>query len=80
MLYNIKGQFILNARFPCSVIRLIQQYLKESNLIRTLQTLQVTSSIQLEDFKVNHSNFVMRQVMCFKDVGYIRKYRGSGSY
>lgn len=26
----------------CSVIRLIQQYLKESNLTRTLQTLQVT--------------------------------------
>jgi hypothetical protein len=29
--------------FSFSVIRLIQQYLKESNLIRTLQTLQVTT-------------------------------------
>lgn len=28
--------------FDFSVIRLIQQYLKESNLVKTLQTLQVS--------------------------------------
>jgi len=27
--------------FICSVIRLIEQFLKENNLLRTLQTLQV---------------------------------------
>jgi hypothetical protein len=53
MLYNILiGQYnIWIIVYYCfSVIRLIQQYLKESNLIRTLQTLQVINSIALKDF------------------------------
>lgn len=46
-IYNIYNKifiFVLNIYillFDFSVIRLIQQYLKESNLVKTLQTLQV---------------------------------------
>lgn len=46
-IYNIYNKifiFVFNIYillFDFSVIRLIQQYLKESNLVKTLQTLQV---------------------------------------